>query len=156
IFGVAFLLAIAAIVMSVRCFWRNIGEPASTLVEPRSLWQATKDASRLRYLDGGGVGCTGAGEGAVDLRKYFHHLTFYGFALCFAATTIATFYHYVLGREAPYGWLELPVLTGTIGGIGLLIGPAGLLIEKWRSDPALRDRPRLGMDVAFLAMLFLT
>ena len=30
-------------------------------------------------------------------RRRFHHLTFYGFVLCFAATCVATLYHYVLG-----------------------------------------------------------
>ena len=47
-------------------------------------------------------------------------------------------------------------MLGTLGGIGLLIGPAGLLAEKWKRDPALVDETRTGMDVAFIAMLFLT
>jgi citrate/tricarballylate utilization protein len=37
-----------------------------------------------------------------------------------------------------------------------LIGPAGLLAERWKRDPALVDQARTGMDVAFIAMLFLT
>ena len=36
-----------------------------------------------------------------------------------------------------------------------MFGPAGLLAAKWRRDPAVQDEPRYGMDVAFLAMLFL-
>jgi citrate/tricarballylate utilization protein len=32
----------------------------------------------------------------------------------------------------------------------------GLLAEKWKRDPALVDRKRTGMDVAFILMLFLT
>ena len=48
------------------------------------------------------------------------------------------------------------MVLGTLGGIGLLIGPAGLLAEKWKRDPALVDEARTGMDVAFIAMLFLT
>ena len=43
-----------------------------------------------------------------------------------------------------------------MGGIGLVVSPAGLLAEKWRRDPALVDESRFGMDVAFLATLFLT
>ncbi len=54
-------------------------------------------------------------------------MTFYGFALCFASTCVATLYHYLLAREAPYPWWDLPVVLGTLGGIGLLIGPVGLL-----------------------------
>jgi citrate/tricarballylate utilization protein len=142
--------------MGVRAFWRDIGEPAGTLLEPGSLWQAMRDAGRLRYLDGGGVGCMNDDDQPTDRRKLFHHLTFYGFLLCFAATCVATLYHYLLGREAPYPWYDLPVLLGTVGGIGLLIGPAGLFAAKRRRDPVLLDTARLGMDVAFLAMLFLT
>jgi citrate/tricarballylate utilization protein len=47
-------------------------------------------------------------------------------------------------------------VLGTLGGIGLLVGPAGLLAERWKRDPALVDQARTGMDVAFIAMLFLT
>jgi citrate/tricarballylate utilization protein len=48
------------------------------------------------------------------------------------------------------------VVLGTLGGIGLLVGPAGLLAEKFKRDPALVDQKRTGMDVAFIVMLFLT
>lgn len=156
IFGAAFLYAIVALVMGMRAFWRDIGEPAATLAQPASLWQAVMDASTLRYLDGGGVGCYSADEKPTDARRLFHHLTFYGFLLCFASTTTATFYHYVAGRVAPYAWYDLPVVLGALGGIGLIIGPAGLLAAKTRRDPELLDRSSLGMDVAFLAMLLLT
>jgi citrate/tricarballylate utilization protein len=61
-----------------------------------------------------------------------------------------------LSREAPYPWWDLPVELGTLGGIGLLIGPAGLLILKLRRDQVLIDKARAGMDTAFLVMLFLT
>jgi citrate/tricarballylate utilization protein len=156
LFGAAFLYAMVALVMGVRAFWRDIGEPIGTLIEPASLWQAMKDAGRLRYLDGGGVGCVNQDEHPTDRRKIYHHLTFYGILLCFAATSLATLYHYLLAREAPYPWWDLPVVLGTLGGLGLLAGPAGLLAERFRRDPALVDEMRTGMDVAFIAMLFLT
>src|ERR1700681_1092277 len=155
-FGAALLYAIAALAMGVRAFWRDIGEPIGMLVDPPSLWQAMEDAGQLRYLDGGGVGCVNEDERPSDLRKIFHHFTFYGFLLCFAATCVATLYHYLIAREAPYPWWDLPVVLGTLGGIGLLIGPAGLLAEKWKRDPALVDQKRTGMDVAFILMLSLT
>jgi citrate/tricarballylate utilization protein len=120
------------------------------------LWQATRDAGRLRYLDGGGVGCFNEDERPTDRRKIYHHLTFYGFLLCFAATSVATLYHYLLAREAPYAWWDLPVVLGTLGGVGLVIGPAGLLAERSKRDSALIDRARTGMDVAFILMLMLT
>jgi len=156
LFGAAFLYAIAALVMGVVAFWRDIGEPVGMKTDLRSLLQAMRDAGELRYLDGGGVGCFNDDEKPTDRRKIYHHFTFYGFALCFAATCVATLYHYLVAREAPYPWWDLPVVLGTLGGIGLLIGPAGLLAEKWKRDPALVDTERTGMDVAFIAMLFMT
>ncbi len=93
--------------------------PSACCADPPSLWQAMKDAGELRYLDGGGVGCVNEDERPTDRRKIYHHLTFYGFLLCFAATCVATLYHYLLAREAPYPWWDLPVVLGTLGGIGL-------------------------------------
>ena len=156
LFGAAFLYAIVALVMGVRAFWRDIGEPVGGKADAGSLLQAMRDAGELRYLDGGGVGCFNEDDHPTDRRKIYHHLTFYGFALCFAATSVATLYHYMLAREAPYPGWDLPVVLGTLGGIGLLIGPIGLLTEKWKRDPVLVDQKRMGMDVAFIAMLFLT
>ncbi len=156
IFMAASLYALIAIVMSVRNFWLDIGEQASTLRQGTSIWQAIKDACTLRYLDGGGVGCMNDDDAPTDRRRLYHHFTFYGFILCFAATSVATVYHYIIGREAPYFWYDLPVILGTLGGIGLIIGPVGLLLAKWSRDPLLRDQTRTGMDVAFLVMLLLT
>jgi citrate/tricarballylate utilization protein len=156
LFGAAFLYAIAALAFGVRAFWRDIGEPVGIKADAPSLWQAMRDAGELRYLDGGGVGCFNEDERPTDRRRLYHHLTFYGFMLCFAATSLATLYHYLISREAPYPWWDLPVLLGTAGGLGLLIGPLGLLAAKWRRDPALVDQNRAGMDVAFTLMLFLT
>jgi citrate/tricarballylate utilization protein len=156
LFSAAFLYAIVALAMGVRAFWHDIGEPVGMKADAGSLLQAMRDAGELRYLDGGGVGCFNEDDRPTDRRKIYHHLTFYGFALCFAATCVATLYHYLLAREAPYPWWDLPVVLGTLGGIGLLIGPVGLLVEKSKRDPALVDGRRMGMDVAFTAMLFLT
>lgn len=156
LFSAVFLYALLAMAMGLRAFWKDIGETAGTLAEPTNLWQALKDAGSLRYLDGGGAGCHVAEERPKDARRMCHHLTFYGFLLCFASTSVATAYHYLLGREAPYPWYDLPVLLGTMGGIGLVVGPLGLLREKWRRDPALTDAGRHGMEAAFILMLFLT
>ena len=156
LFGAALLYAIVALAMGVRRFWRDVGEPMATPAEPRSLWQAVGDAGSLRYLDGGSVGCMNYDERPTDRRRIYHHLAFYGFLLCFASTCVATLYHFLLGREAPYPWYDVPVVLGTIGGVGLVVGGAGLLAAKWRRDPATQDEARFGMDVAFIAMLLMT
>lgn len=156
LFSGAFLYAILALAMSVRTFWRDIGTPIGGRADSGSIFQAIRDAGELRYLHGGGVGCYNKDDKPTDRRKLYHHLTFYGFLLCFAATSVATLYHYLIGREAPYPWWDLPVVLGTLGGIGLIIGPVGLFAAKMRRDPALLDENRYGMDVGFIAMLFLT
>jgi citrate/tricarballylate utilization protein len=156
IFGVTFIYAIVAIAAGALAFWRDIGEPVAALGAPQPLWQATKDAAHLKYLDGGEGGCASSETEPKDRRKLFHHLTFYGFALCFAATVVATGYHYFLGREAPYAWYDLPVILGTLGGLGLVIGPIGLLAAKKERDQDLLDPGSTGMDVAFIFMLFAT
>jgi citrate/tricarballylate utilization protein len=156
LFGVAFLYAVVALVMGVRAFWRDIGEPVGKRTDAASLLQAFRDAGELRYLDGGGVGCYNEDDRPTDRRRIYHHLTFYGFLLCFASTSVATLYHYLFAREAPYAWWDLPVVLGTLGGIGLVIGPIGLVVAKWRRDPVLVDEQRYGMDAAFTLMLLLT
>jgi citrate/tricarballylate utilization protein len=155
IFGTAFVYAIVALALSARNFWRDIGDPAP--MSGRYPWlKAMHDTFTLHYLDGGGEGCMNDEESRADHRRLYHHFTFYGFLLCFAATCVATLDHYLFARAAPYAWYDLPVILGTLGGIGLVIGPAGLLVEKFRRDPALTDEARLGMDTAFIVMLFLS
>jgi citrate/tricarballylate utilization protein len=80
----------------------------------------------------------------------------YGFLLCFASTSVAALYHVVFGWRAPYGYASLPVVLGTLGGAGLLIGPAGLFAVRRRRDPALADPAQDGLDTAFILMLFMT
>ena len=154
LFGAVFVYAVFAMAMGVRAFWRDIGEPAATFAEPKSLWRAMREAGGLRYLDGGGAGCHIGDDRPKDRRRLFHHLTFYGFLLCFASTSVATFYHYA-GYEAPYPLYDLPVVLGIVGGLGLTIGTAGLYFAKRNIDPTLLDQAPSGMDTAFVAMLFL-
>ncbi len=155
IFGIVFVLALAALGVSFARFWRGTGEKAAELARLPSA-QAAHDAFTLKYLGGGGIGCTYPDAKPAYARKRFHHFTFYGFLLCFAATCVATIYHYVFGWKAPYPFPSVPVILGTLGGIGLLIGPAGLVALKMRRDPELADPKQDGMDLAFLALLFLT
>jgi citrate/tricarballylate utilization protein len=156
LFGAAFGYAILALIMGTIAFWRDIGRSDPIRLDLGSLWQAMKDAGSLRYLDGGGVGCFNEDEQPTDNRRIYHHLTFYGFMLCFASTLSASFYHFLLHQEAPYAWYEVPVILGTLGGLGLVIGTAGLIAAKGRRRPELRDESHLGMDFAFILMLLLS
>lgn len=155
LFGSAFAYSFIAICMGVRAFWRDIKEPAGTFLRPASIWQALKDAATMRHLGGGGAGCDDDEDASGDHRRLFHHLTFYGFALCFASTSVATLYHDLLDLQAPYPWYDLPVVLGTTGGLGLVIGTVGLLITKVRRASPIQSVENRGMDVAFMVMLFL-
>ena len=154
-FGAVFLFAIFALFIGSTRFWRDTKEEARDLLSPGPFGHSVADALQLSYLGGGGEGCTYPDEKPSHLRSWLHHFSFYGFMLCFAATCVATIYHYVLGWKAPYPFWSLPVLLGTVGGVGLLIGPAGLLWLKGIRDPALSDATQTGMDVGFLVLLLL-
>lgn len=157
LFGPVFLFSIFAMFMGLRNFWRDAN--AVRMVEgaaPASLWQAVKDAGSLRYLDGGGAGCFNEDDKPEDKRRLFHHLTFYGFLLCFAATSVGTIYHYGFGRVAPYAWWDLPQMLGTVGGFMLAAGTGGLMAAKKRRLPDMVDPGTKGMAMAFLLMLHLT
>ncbi|MCW6511458.1 tricarballylate utilization 4Fe-4S protein TcuB [Hyphomicrobiales bacterium BP6-180914] len=155
LFGAAFLYAILAIGLGLRAFRQDIGAPSGMMRDPGDNWQAAQDTASLRYLDGGGAGCMNEDrQPEKDRRKLYHHLTFYGFLLCFSSTSTATLYHYVLAREAPYPWWDLPVVLGTLGGIGLLIGPLGLMRQKAVRDPVMREPSGRSMEAAFTLMLF--
>ncbi len=154
-FGAVFGFVLLAFAMSFASFWPALGERPGDFVTPVPLGGATRDALELRYLDGGGDGCTYPDERPSFARRNFHHLTSYGFLLCLASTTVATIYHYVFGIKAPYPFWSLPVILGTLGGLGLLVGPVGLAWLKYRRDPDLADRSQTGMDMGFLALLFL-
>lgn len=111
----------------------------------------------MKYLDGGhGKGCNEADDAFTLMRRRFHHFTFYGFMLCFAATLVATGYHYLAGWEAPYPFFSVPVLLGTLGGVGLLVGPAGFAMAKPAPLAAARRRAAKPMDRAFILLLLLT
>ena len=155
VFGAVSAFVVLAFVMSLVRFWPETGEEVAELAQPQPLASASWDAMGLRYLDGGGDGCTYPDARASFARRNFHHLTFYGFMLCFAATSVATIYHYVFGWKAPYPFYSLPVILGTLGGLGLLIGPPGLLWLKRRRDPELADPTQTGMDAGFIVLLFL-
>src|SRR5262249_45186301 len=110
----------------------------------------------LKNLDSHGAGCTYPDERHSQARRRFHHLTFYGFLLCAASTTVAAVYHSFMGWRAPYAYTSLPVVLGTLGGLGLVAGAPGLYWLKQRRDTAIVDVKQDAMDVAFLALLFLT
>jgi citrate/tricarballylate utilization protein len=110
----------------------------------------------LKHLHATGDDCVDAEEQRRPWRRWLHHCTFYGFALCFASTTVAAIYHLFFGWIAPYAYLSLPVVLGTVGGLGLVVGPSGLLVLDRRRDAALTHASERSLGAAFLTMLLLT
>ncbi len=152
LFAPVFVFACVALGIGVTRFWREVAKHAAS---GEALREAGRDALGLKYLDGGhGEGCNEADDRFSLWRRRFHHFTFYGFMLCFAATCVATVYHYLLGWHAPYAFASVPVLLGTAGGLGLVIGTAGLFWLNIRRDPRLADRAQRGMDRGLIALLF--
>jgi citrate/tricarballylate utilization protein len=155
-FAAVGLFAALALLIGFLRFWRNVGEAYSGIAAPAALARAAKDVLRLENLDNGGAGCTYPGAESSQSLRWFHHLTFYGFLSCFVATTLGAIYYYGLGWHGPYGYTSWPVLFGTLGGIGLVIGPIGLFVLKQRSNREIEDESQYGMDVSFIVLLLLT
>ncbi len=157
-FAPIFLWAALALGIGVTRFLRDVS-PATTgqLISGADAVQGTHDVLKLKYLDGGhGEGCNNEDDAYTLSRRRAHHLTFYGFMLCFAATGLATVYHYAFGWHAPYDLPSLPKLLGVTGGICLLLGTAGLFRLKLKRHPLHGDAAQNPMDYGFIALLFLT
>jgi citrate/tricarballylate utilization protein len=163
LFAPVFLFAVLALSLGVRRFWREVTPgrdyeaPAIAAVRTGAAAEATHDVLRLKYLDGGhGEGCHNEDDAWTKKRRVYHHATFYGFLLCFAATSVATLYHYLFGWVAPYDLPSLPKLLGAVGGVLLLIGTAGLFHLNLRRHPQHGDAAQKPMDRGFIGLLFFT
>ena len=154
LFAPIFAFACLALGLGVARFWRDVS-PGAASFEAAS--DAADKALSLTYLGGGqGQGCNEADDAFTPWRRRFHHATFYGFMACFAATCVATLYHYAFSWHAPYAATSVPVLLGTAGGIGLLIGPAGLFWLNLKRHPQHGDPAQKAMDRGLIALLFFT
>jgi len=156
LFGSVFLFAVAAIGIAVSRFWRDIDGAAGPAPDGNALVHAIRDVLTLRHLHASGEDCTSAEETRAPWRRWFHHCMFYGFLLCTASTSAAAIYHTVFDWQAPYAYTSLPVVLGTAGGAGMLMGSAGLWVERRRRDRLLGDPALEGLDESFIALLFLT
>jgi citrate/tricarballylate utilization protein len=64
-------------------------------------------------------------------------------------------YHYVFKLSAPYAFTSAPVILGTVGGLGLIVGPVGLLWLNHRRSDLRSDASQHAMDRGFILLLFL-
>ncbi len=145
--------AVLAMALGARSFWREAG--GGPLRWP-ALRAALADAAATRHLAGGGPGCNDRDERFGQARRHLHLATMWGFLLCFAATCAGTLMHYLFGWLAPYAWYSAPVVLGTVGGVALAAGTAGLGWIKFWTDRAPEATGRWGMDLGLLALLHFT
>ena len=151
VFTLAFGWALLALGLGVLRFWREL-EPQAP--GPAALGEAAGAVATMRYLGGGhGEGCNNEDDAFSLARRHFHQAAFYGFGLCFAATSVATLYHYLLHREAPYAYNSLPTLLGLVGGALMVLGCTGLLGLNLRRHPLQGDPAQRPMDLGFIALL---
>lgn len=137
-------------------FWKETTNALRTPGGLSILLAAIGAVLGLRYLKGGGPGCNYPQEQPSAARRFYHSLTFWGFAADFVSTTLAAIYQDILHRLPPYPLNSAPVLFGAAGGVMLVLGTGGLIRLKWKSDrePAAPGAP--GMDYVFLFTLGLT
>lgn len=175
LFGAVFGWAVLAIAVGVRRFWRDgatmrdaapdpvtPGAAAPSGITLATASETSRDALRLTYLDGGNDhglqdGCHNASDAPTHWRRRWHHLTVWGFLLCFASTSLATLYHYLLGWQAPYpialSLQGLPVVLGTVGGVMLTLGPIGLISLSRQRHPQHGDAAQGPIDRGFAGLL---
>lgn len=152
-----FGFVLLALAIGARNFWIHQTPRPDGENRGEARQEALTSAVTLRYLDGGhGQGCHNEDDRWTLARRRAHHLTFWGFMLCFASTSVGTVYHYAFGWTAPYDLPSLPKALGAIGGGALLVGTAALTWLHMRRHPGLGDRSQRPMDLGFIALLFLS
>jgi citrate/tricarballylate utilization protein len=155
IFLPAFAFPVLALTIGVRRYWAEVG---GERLRWHHLWQSSARTANLKNLSGGqGQGCNfEKTDRYSNARRYAHQAVFWGFLLCFAATSTATILHYVFDMPAPYGPFAIPKLLGVPGGILLSVGAVWLAWLKTRADPALGATGRWGSEMALVLLLGLT
>jgi citrate/tricarballylate utilization protein len=169
LFGLVLAFVLLALAMGVHRFWRHATAPsddptrrigAAASVKKvrgiRPIARALLEGLTLRYLHPASVDCVAGEEDRTPWRRRLHHFTFYGFLLCVASTIVAAIYHGIFGWPAPYGYTSIPVVLGTAGGFGVIVGSIGLLALSRTRDVALGREAQLGLDESFIALLLLT
>lgn len=134
-------------------FWRETTECLRQNGSRRALMSAIVDVLTLRGMRGGGPGCYYPDAKPSKSRRIFHTFVFYGFTADIISTTLAWIYQDFLGWLPPYRIRSAPVVFGTIGGVALVIGVAGLLGLKLRSRRESTTDDSIGLDYLFLFSL---
>lgn len=128
------IYAVAVMAVAGRRFWVDVGGDTVPF-RFRAVWRAVIDSLSLRNLRGGGEDCYYPDdERPSPTRRRLHGLVAYGFGLCTLSTISAAVLEHLLGSEPPYPVVSVPVISGLVGGAGIVIGCTGLLRMKAASS----------------------
>jgi citrate/tricarballylate utilization protein len=151
--GVASLLfGVGLMTVQARRFWRASGP--SSHISVKEFLVGAKSAALLENLGGGGEGCAYPTEEGSRARRIAHTAVAWGFTSCLFATIVAGVMQDFMGKQPAYGFFSLPVLLGTVGGAGLVVGTIVLFDEKRRVDPASSDAGSAMREYGFILALF--
>jgi citrate/tricarballylate utilization protein len=151
--GVPCLWGAAVLAVAAARYWRDTYGSFRGLLSVRALASAARHAATLRYLRGGGAGCSYPADAPSAARRRLHACVAYGFLACVASTVAAAIEQDLAGVPPPYAVLSAPVLFGLAGGIAMLAGCCGLILLKRRADPVPSDPGMTARDYGLLAAL---
>ena len=147
------LFATAVFVEAGATYWRQIG-PAPDRLSWSVLAKAVGYAMTLRYLRGGGQECYYPEDTVPSpARRRLHAMVAYGFGLCLLSTIAAAILQDIAGEQPPYPVLSVPVISGTVGGVGIALGTVGLLRLKMRSSKVTGGQEMTIKDYGLLSAL---
>ncbi len=150
------LYVLVALAVGAARFARASSGRSADLVDRGALLTAGWEALTLRWLKGGDEGCHYPEYRTSSARTVLHMLVAGGFVAAFVSTAIAALYQDVLDMLPPYALVSAPVLIGAAGGLAMVVGSAGLLVLKRRSDRRLTSEELVEFDVAFLVTIGLS
>jgi citrate/tricarballylate utilization protein len=149
--------AVGVLFAAVVKYWRETHGSFGDLGHFPSWSRTLRDAAALRHMTGGDEGCAYPGSEPSSARRRLHHAVSYGFLLCLLSTTSAAFMQELLGMNPPYDYLSAPVISGTLGGAGMVVGCTGLIALQTRSERELGSESMRRADYGFLwALLILS
>lgn len=115
-------------------YWTDVCA-GSRSMPVRAVARAVLHSLTLRNLRGGGGECYYPQDDVPSpARRRLHFYVAYGFGLCTLSTSSAAVLQDFLGSPPPYPVFSLPVISGVIGGLGIVIGCTGLLRLKAKSS----------------------
>ena len=148
--GLPALWSVGVMVRATVLYWRDTHGPLRDLANLRAWGLTLSQAARLSHQTGGAEGCSYENNEPSGARRIHHQLVLLGFLLTFLATVSAGVMENVLGDLPPYGYLSVPVLSGTVGGIMTIVGCVGLLRLKRLADAGQTTATTRRADIALI------